>query len=77
MPRLSIGASAGRQLIICRAEIAFAKVMGDLVECTLLPLFGLSQPKSPTRGIQCRALSAYRFLIAYLHQPVHALHSKV
>jgi hypothetical protein len=77
MPRLSIDALTERPLIISRTEIALAKVMRDLVECTLLPLFRPSQPKGPARGIQRRTLSAYGFLIAYLHQPIHAPHSKV
>jgi hypothetical protein len=77
MPRLSIGALTEKRLIICGTEIALAEVMRDLVECTLLPLFGLSQPKGAARGIQRRTLSANGFLIAYLHEPVHAPHSIV
>jgi hypothetical protein len=55
--------------------IALPEMIRDLVESTLLPLFGLRKPERATISVQCRTLSANRFLAANLHQPVHASHS--
>jgi len=55
--------------------IAFSKMIRDLIECALFPLFGLRQPENPALGIVSRTLPAHRFLAANLHELVHELHS--
>ena len=56
-------------------EIAFSKVIGDLVQRALFPLFRLRQPERFTLGIQQRTLPAHEFLAANFNELVHELHS--
>jgi hypothetical protein len=58
-------------------EIAFAKIIRDLVQRALFPLFGFSEPENPAFGIERRALSAEKFLPADFNELVHELHSSV
>src|ERR1700733_6718506 len=58
-------------------EIALAKIIRDLVQRALFPLFGFSEPKNPALGIERRALSAEKFLPADFNELVHELHSSV
>jgi hypothetical protein len=65
----------GGGLRVGAVEIAFSEVKGDLIECALFPLFGLSQPENPALGIASRALPAHGFLTSNLDELVHELHS--
>jgi hypothetical protein len=57
------------------AEIAFSKVIRNLIKRALFPLFGLCQPENPALGVVRCALPAHGFLTANFHELVHELHS--
>jgi hypothetical protein len=65
----------GGGLHVGAGTIAFSKMIRDLIERALFPLFGLRQPENPALGIVSRTLAAHRFLAANLHELVHKLHS--
>jgi hypothetical protein len=65
----------GGGLHVCADAIAFSKMIRDLIERALLPLFSLRQPENPALGIVSRTLPAHRFLTANRHELVHELHS--
>jgi hypothetical protein len=60
-----------------RLEIALSKMIGNLVQRALSPLFGFGKPENPAFGIQQGTLTAKEFLTADFNKLVHELHSRV
>jgi hypothetical protein len=54
-----------------RINIAFAEMVSDFFESSLLPLLRLGQPENSALKIEGGPFSAHRLLIAYLDQPIH------